>query len=30
MKPILENISEKIINDVFEKDETFKFYKKKN
>jgi|TARA_R110000751_G_scaffold269458_1_gene369152 hypothetical protein len=30
MKPILENISEKIISDVFEKDETFKFYKKKN
>jgi len=30
MKPILEGISEKIINDVFEKDETFKFYKKKN
>ena len=30
MKPILEDISKKIINDVFEKDETFKFYKKKN
>lgn len=30
MKPILENISKKIINDVFEKDENFKFYKKKS
>ncbi len=30
MKPILEDITEKIISDVFEKDETFKFYKKKN
>jgi len=29
MKPILEGISKKIINDVFETDETFKFYKKK-
>jgi len=29
MKPILEDISKKIINDVFENDETFKFYKKK-
>lgn len=30
MIPIVENISEKLINDVFEEDETFKFYKGKN
>ena len=30
MVPIMKNISEKIINDVFEKDENFKFYKRKN
>ena len=29
MKPILEEVSNKIINDVFEKDENFRFYKKK-
>ena len=30
MMPIVKNISEKIITDVFEKDENFKFYKRKN
>jgi hypothetical protein len=29
MMPIMENISNKLILDVFEKDETFEFYKKK-
>jgi len=29
MLPIVRNISEKIITDVFEKDENFKFYKRK-
>lgn len=29
MKLVLEGVSKKIINDVFETDETFKFYKKK-
>jgi hypothetical protein len=29
IKPILENISKKIINDVFEIDEDFKFYQRK-
>ena len=29
MKPVLENISKKIITNVFENDEDFKFYKKK-
>jgi len=29
MKPILEEVSNKIIKDVFEKDENFRFYKKK-
>jgi hypothetical protein len=29
MKPMIESISEKIISDVFEKDETFEFYKTK-
>lgn len=30
MMPIVKNISEKIITDVFEKDENFKFYKRKS
>jgi hypothetical protein len=30
MIPIVKDISEKIITDVFENDETFKFYKRKN
>lgn len=30
MMPIVKNISEKIITDVFEQDENFKFYKRKN
>lgn len=30
MLPIVKNISERLINDVFEVDETFKFYKTKN
>ena len=30
MMPIVKNISEKIITDIFEKDENFKFYKRKN
>ncbi len=30
MMPIVKNIYEKIITDVFEKDEIFKFYKRKN
>ena len=29
MKPIVENISEDIIKDVFEQDEDFDFYKRK-
>jgi hypothetical protein len=29
MKPILEKISNKLISDVFERDETFEFYKTK-
>ncbi len=30
MEPIVKNISEKIITDIFEKDENFKFYKRKS
>ena len=30
MMPIVKNISEKIITDIFEKDENFKFYKRKS
>ena len=30
MAPIVKNISEKIITDIFEKDENFKFYKRKS
>ena len=30
MMPMVKNISEKIITDVFEKDENFKFYKRKS
>lgn len=30
MVPIMEDISEKLIKGVFEKDETFEFYKRKN
>jgi hypothetical protein len=30
MIPILESISNKLISDVFEKDENFEFYKTKN
>jgi hypothetical protein len=30
IKPLIESISEKIIKDVFEKDENFEFFKSKN
>ena len=30
MVPLVKDISEKIIKDVFEKDETFDFYKRKS
>ena len=30
MMPMVKNISEKLITDVFEKDENFKFFKRKS